>query len=594
VTLRRGLGLVLALIGVAVLVSFTLLALLYMGVSRRPAVPRAATLVLRPGGDLPELPPDGVVSQIFAEESDSVRSLVESLRYAKDDARITSVLLRPSSLDLPYWAKLQELRDAILDFRTSGKPVVAFLEFGGDREYYLATAADHVYLLPASPLDLTGVASYEIFLRGALDKLGVQPEFLHIGEYKTAPNQLTETEMTPAHREMAESLNRDTYDQLVRAIAESRKLTEEAVRTLIDRGPFVPSEAVAANLVDGLAYEDELDDKVPALRDGDEAAEQVEVEEYRNSRGYGSTGFSLSQRPRVAVLYAVGTIVSGRGGFDATDGALVGSDAFVEEIRSIKDDSSVRAVVLRIDSPGGSSVASDVIWRELKLLKEDNPSRPLIVSMGDLAASGGYYIATPADEIVAQPSTLTGSIGIYVGKFALREGLQKVGVSTQVVMAGKNADIYSPFTPFTPEQRARVQAFMGDFYKGFVAKVAESRKKTAEEIDALAQGRVWTGAQARERGLVDRLGGLHAAILVAKERAGIDADTEVDVVVYPHRRTVYEALSDQLGGTGAGVSGVWAALAGRGPARAVAAATAPARLFRRGEPLALMPFTFVR
>jgi len=592
VTLRRGLGLVLALIGVAVLVSFTLLALVYMSVSRGPTVPRTASLVVRPGGNLPELPPDDVVGQFFAQESESVRALVESLRYAKDDARITSVVLRPSSLNLPYWAKLQELRDAILDFRTSGKPVVAFLEFGGDREYYLATAADHVYLMPASPLDLTGVASYEIFLRGALDKLGVQPEFLHIGDYKTAPNQLTETEMTPAHREMSESLNRDTYDHLVRAIAESRKLTEEAVRALMDRGPFVPSEAVEAGLVDGLAYEDELDDKVAALRDGDDAVDQMDVDDYRRSRGYGSSGFSLIGRPRVAVLYAVGTIVSGRGGFDATDGALVGSDSFVEEIRRIKNDSSIRAVVLRIDSPGGSSVASDVIWRELKLLKEHNPSRPLVVSMGDLAASGGYYIATPADEIVAQPSTLTGSIGIYVGKFALGQALAKVGVSTQVVTSGKNADIYSPFTAFTPEQRARVQAFMGDFYNGFVAKVAESRKKTAAEIDALAQGRVWTGSQARERGLVDRLGGLDAAILAAKERAGIDADTEVDVVVYPHRRTVYEALSDQFGS--AGVSGAWAALAGRGPARAVAAATSPARLFRRGEPLALMPFTFVR
>ena len=287
-----------------------------------------------------------------------------------------------------------------------------------------------MYLLPSSPLDLTGVASYEIFLRGAFDKLGVQPDFLRIGEYKTAPSQLTEKEMTPAHREMTESINRDTYDRLVKGIAEARELTEDDVRALMDRGPLLASEAVAGKLVDGVAYEDELDDKVPALREG------------RRSRGPAGSGelsavarlrvqrlpFSVG-RPRVAVLYAVGTIVSGRGGFDATDGALVGTDAFVEEIRRIKDDSSIRAVVLRIDSPGGSSVASDVIWRELTLLRQDNPSRPLVVSMGDLAASGGYYIATPADEIVAQPSTLTGSIGIFVGKFALGQGLEKLGVT---------------------------------------------------------------------------------------------------------------------------------------------------------------------
>jgi protease-4 len=591
VTLRGGIGLVFALIGLAVIASFSLLVLMYLSVSRGPSVPSSASLVLRPDGGLPELPPDDVVGQFFGADSDSVRSLVESLQRAKDDPRITSVLLRPGSLDLPYWAKVQELRDAVKDFRESGKPVIAFLEFGGDREYYLASAADSVYLLPSSPLDLTGVASYEIFLRGALDKLGVQPDFLRIGEYKTAPSQLTEKEMTPAHREMTESINRDTYDRLVKEIAESRELTESDVRALMDRGPLLASEALAGKLVDGVAYEDELDDKVPELREGDESVDQLEVENYRRSRGFAPGAFSIG-RPRVAVLYAVGTIVSGRGGFDATDGALVGSDAMVEEIRRIKDDSSIRAVVLRIDSPGGSSVASDVIWRELTLLRRANPSRPLVVSMGDLAASGGYYIATPADEIVAQPSTLTGSIGIYVGKFALGQGLEKVGVTTQVVTAGRNADIYSPFTPFTGEQRVRLQAFIDDFYKGFVAKVAASRKKTPAQIDAMAQGRVWTGAQAHENGLVDRLGGLDVAIAAAKERAGIDADDDVEVVVYPRQRTVYEAFSDQFGGSG--VTGVLSAILGRGPARAVAAATAPGRLFRRGEPLALMPFAFVR
>jgi protease-4 len=592
VTLRGGIGLVFALIGLAVIVSFTLIALIYLSVSRGPAVPSSAALVLRPDGDLPELTPDDVVGQLFREETDSLRSLVDSLERAKTDPRITSVLLRPGSLSLPYWAKVEELRAALKDFRESGKPVVAFLEFGGDREYYLASAADQVYLLPSSPLDLTGVASYEIFLRGALDKLGVHPDFLRIGEYKTAPNQLTETEMTPAHREMAESLNRDTYERLVKEIAEARKLADTEVRELMDRGPLLASEALKARLVDGIAYEDELDDKVPALRKDDGMVDLLDADDYRRSRGYASTGFRLGGRPRVAVLYAVGTIVSGRGGIDATDGALLGSDSFVEEIRRIKDDSSIRAVVLRIDSPGGSTVASDVIWRELTLLREDDPERPLVVSMGDLAASGGYYIATPADEIVAQPSTLTGSIGIFAGKFALGEGLDKIGVASQVVKDGRNADIYSPFTPFSDDQRLRLQAFLDDFYQGFLAKVATSRQKTPQEVDSIARGRVWTGAQARQNGLVDRLGGLDVAIDAAKERAGLDAEDEVDVVVYPRRRTVYEALSDQFGGSG--VSGAMSALLGRAPARAVAAATAPSRLFRRGEPLALMPFAFVR
>jgi protease-4 len=582
--------LVLGLIGLAVFVSFTLLALLYLGVSRRPSVPRSATLVLRPGGELPELPPDDVVGQFFGQQSDSLNSLIESLRMAKRDARITSLILRPSSLDLPYWGKVQELRDAVLDFKKSGKPVVAFLEFGGDREYFLATAADSIYLLPASPLDLTGVASYEIFLRGALDKLGVRPEFLHIGDYKTAPNQLTETGMTPAHREMATSLNREAYDQLVAGIADARDLSEDEVRALLDKGPFLPAEAMEAGFVDGVAYEDELDDKVAALRDEDGDVDELEVAEYQASRGYGSTGFGLRRRPRVAVLYAVGTIVSGRGGSDT-----VASESFVEEIRRIKKDSSIRAVVLRIDSPGGSSVASDVIWRELTLLRKDKTSRPLIVSMSDLAASGGYYIATPADVIVAQPATLTGSIGIFAGKMALGEGLAKLGVSTETVTNGANAEIYSPFAPFTPAHRERINASMQEFYKGFVAKVAESRKKTPAEIDAIARGRVWTGSQALARGLVDQLGGLDVAVAVAKERAGIAPGDEVELVTYPRRRSVYEAFSDQFGGSSdSGISGLWRLLGGRAQARAVASATAPVRLFRRGEPLALMPFAFTR
>jgi protease-4 len=491
---------------------------------------------------------------------------------------------------------VQELRDAVLDFKESGKPVVAFLEFGGDREYYLATAADSVYLLPASPLDLTGVASYEIFLRGTLDKLGVRPEFLHIGDYKTAPNQLTEKEMTPAHREMATSLNREAYDQLVAGIAGARDIPEADVRALMDKGPLLPNEALEAGLVDGLAYEDELEDKVAELLDDDRDVDELEVDDYQRSRGFGSAGFSLGGRPRVAVLYAVGTIVSGRGGLDSGGGSLVGSESFVEEIRRIKKDSSIRAVVLRIDSPGGSSVASDVIWRELMLLRDAKPSRPLIVSMSDLAASGGYYIATPAEAIVAQPATLTGSIGIYAGKLALGEGLAKVGVSTQTITDGANADIYSPFSPFTAEHRARIDASMQEFYRGFLAKVAQSRKKTPEEIDAIARGRVWTGSQALARGLVDRLGGLDEAVALAKERAGIAADTDVELVTYPRRRSVYEAFSDQFGGSSddASLARLWSRLGGRAHARAVAGATAPVRLFRRGEPLALMPFAFVR
>jgi len=585
---RRGVRLVLSLIGLAVVVSMAAVVLTFVAVSRGPSVPSSATLVLRPGGDLPEVEPDDVVGQVFGRDVSTVRGFVEALRRASRDDRVRAVLLMPSTLNVPYWGKVQEMRDAIVAFRKSGKHVTAFLEFGGDREYYLASAADRVFLMPTSSLDLTGVASYEMFLRGTLDKIGAYPDFVHIGDYKTAPNQLTQKGFTPAHREMAQSLNRDMYDQLVAGIADARKKSENEVRDLLDKGPFVAKEALDAGLVDDLAYEDELDDRVPELGDG-KATRRMEGGDYQRTR---PQSVGLRTRSRIAVLYVVGTIVSGRSGFDGVNGSVVGSETIIDQIRKIRDDASIKAIVLRIDSPGGSSVASDVIWRELKITRDENPKRPIVTSMSDLAASGGYYIAMPTEAIVAQPGTLTGSIGIFGGKMVIGGTLDKLGVTTEAVVSGANAGIYSPFAPFTPAQREKVASFMDDFYKNFLTKVAESRKSTPAAIHAVAQGRVWTGRQALGHGLVDALGGLDAAVALAKEKAKIPANEDVQLVVYPERRGLLDALSEQFGG--AGTAGLWSMLAGTSERRAMAALSAPTRLFRRGEPLALMPFTFVR
>jgi len=585
---RRGVRLVLSLIGLAVVVSMAAVVLTFVAVSRGPSVPSSATLVLRPGGDLPEVEPDDVVGQVFGRDVSTVRGFVEALRRASRDDRVRAVLLMPSTLNVPYWGKVQEMRDAIVAFRKSGKHVTAFLEFGGDREYYLASAADRVFLMPTSSLDLTGVASYEMFFRGTLDKIGAYPDFVHIGDYKTAPNQLTQKGFTPAHREMAQSLNRDMYDQLVAGIADARKKSENEVRDLLDKGPFVAKEALDAGLVDDLAYEDELDDRVPELGDG-KATRRMEGGDYQRTR---PQSVGLRTRSRIAVLYVVGTIVSGRSGFDGVNGSVVGSETIIDQIRKIRDDASIKAIVLRIDSPGGSSVASDVIWRELKITRDENPKRPIVTSMSDLAASGGYYIAMPTEAIVAQPGTLTGSIGIFGGKMVIGGTLDKVGVTTEAVVSGANAGIYSPFAPFTPAQREKVASFMDDFYRNFLTKVAESRKSTPEAIHAVAQGRVWTGRQALDHGLVDALGGLDAAVALAKEKAKIPANEDVQLVVYPERRGLLDALSEQFGG--AGTAGLWSMLAGTSERRAMAALSAPTRLFRRGEPLAMMPFTFVR
>ena len=579
--IRRGVWLVLSLIVVAVIISAAGLMATALLASRPSGVANDSALVLRLGGDLSEVEPGGLVGSLM-EPPPTVRSIVESLRRAKDDPRVTSLVVRPSG-NVALWAKAQEVRDAILDFKSSKKPVVAYLEFGGEQEFYLATAADKIFLMPTASLDLTGIASYELFLRGTLDQVGAYPDALHIGEYKSAANTFTERSFTPAHREMAESLNRDLYEQLVRGIAAGRQKTEAEVRQLIDHGPFLPEDAVRAGLVDDLAYEDELDDKVTLAKG------EVKYLEYDDYRGAEGSTFGLGRGPKIGVLYAVGIIGSGESSSDSPGGEVVGSDTIVRYLRKARADDAIKAIVLRIDSPGGSAIASDVIWREVQLTRE---KKPVIASMSDVAASGGYYIAMPAHAIVAEPATLTGSIGVVMVKFVIDGTLKKLGMNMEAVTSGRYAGLYSPIRPFNPEERARVREHMQATYDAFVEKAAAGRNTTPEKIDAVAQGRVWTGQQAKNLGLVDELGGLTRAIELAKERAGIDAGTDVQLVVYPPKRSLYEALASPFGSLDA--SSTLASLLGFGDRRAFQTLSAPLRVFRRGEPLAIMPNVFLR
>jgi protease IV len=591
--MKRGIGLVLVLLGFAVLTSVAGMIILYLLVSPAPRVADTSTLVLRPGGDLSEIVPDDVLQFVRGAESRTVRGYVESLRKAKVDKRVAAVLLAPRALTSPFWGKVQEIREAVLDFKASGKPVYAFLEYGGDREYYLASAADKVFLLPTATLDLTGVATYEVFLRGTLDWVGAYPDFIHIGDYKTAINIFTEKTFTPAKKEMSASLNRDQFDQLVRAIADGRHKTESEVRTAIDEGPLLPEHALRYGLVDDLAYEDELDDLVQEVG-GPGKLKLLESEDYADVT-WDSLGI---RRPRrIAVLNAVGAITTGRSGYDPVNGPVVGSDSLVEYIREIRADSSIRAIVVRIDSPGGASTASDVIWRELMITKDDEHKRPIIVSMSDLAASGGYYIAMAGDVLIAQPGTLTGSIGIYTGKFVTAGTFNKLGANVEATSNGRHAEIYSPDRRFSDEERAKVIESMQVFYDQFVEKVAEARHTSPEKIDQIAQGRVWTGQQAKQLGLVDQLGGLQDAIAVAKQRARIPADEEVEVAVYPPRRSFYEVLADQFDRPSAArrsTAESIMALLGPRDRRILGAILTPSRLFRSGEILAHMPYVFLR
>src|SRR5262245_24520249 len=586
---RRGFALLFTVLGVAVFVSMSGFALLYLLFGREPPVSTNSTLVLRVGGDLTEVAPNDVVSYIRGVRASTVRSVVDNLRKARVDPRVRAVMLKPTGFQSPFWGKVQELRDAVIDFRKSGKQVYAYLEYGGDREYYLATAADKVFLMPSSPLDLTGVATYELFLRGTLDKIGAYPDLHHVGQYKTAVNTFTEKGYTAAHKEMDEALTRDLYDQLVRGIADSRKKHEDEVRTILDGGPFLPEDALHAGLIDDVAYEDQVDEK---LRAG-ERRSQIDGDDYSR---ISTSSVGLDRGPRIAVIHAAGAITGGKSGFDPINGAAAGSDTLVEYIRRARRDSSVRAIILRIDSPGGSATASDAIWRELMITRQERADRPLIASMSDLAASGGYYIAMPAQVIVAQPSTLTGSIGIFGGKVVTGGVYEKLGARIDSTSIGKNAEINSPARPYNPSELKKLQEQLQSFYDDFVEKAAASRHTTPEQIDALAQGRVWTGRQAKQNKLVDELGGLDRAIAVAKQRAKIAADAEVEFVVYPPRKSFYEIVTDQLSGTGESASVAEWLRANLSPAdfEVMRAMRGPLSMFRRGEVLALMPFTFLR
>jgi protease IV len=308
------------------------------------------------------------------------------------------------------------------------------------------------------------------------------------------------------------------------------------------------------------------------------------------------SSLGLNKGPRLAVIYATGTINSGKSGYDPVDGAVVGSDTLIQYVRQARRDSSIRGIVLRIDSPGGSATASDAIWRELMIARNEREDRPIVASMGDLAASGGYYIAMPAQAIVAQPSTLTGSIGILGGKVVTGGVYEKVGAHVDATSVGKNAQIESPVRPYTPDEVKKLDEQLQAFYDQFVEKAAASRHSTPEKIDALAQGRVWTGRQAKDRGLVDTLGGLSDAIAVAKQRAKIPAESDVELVVYPPKKTFYEILNDELNGRNESLEmGRWlsASLSG-GELEMLRAVRGPLAMFHRGEPLALMPFTFLR
>jgi protease IV len=508
------------------------LALVLRGGGRTPGLGGDAYLDLDLSGSIPEQPASDL--GLFLEtRPPSLRALVESLERGAKDPKVKGAVIRVGSLSDAGWGKVQELRDAIARFRKSGKPAYAHLEMCGNREYYLATACSRIFAVRSALLLVSGLSAEVTFFRHTLDKLGVEAEFEGVGKYKNAPNQFTETGFTGPHREQMDALLDSLFEQYVGAIAEGRGKTRQQVKDLIDHGPYDGPSALAAGLVDELVYHDEVEKRI-------KSTDRLTPGRYVR----GARGFGLDNRPKVALIYAVGQIVSGESEGGPFSGDLVGSDTLVRAIREARKDSSIRAIVLRVDSPGGSGTASDVIWREVSLARRE---KPVVVSMGDVAASGGYYIAMCGDAVVAEPGTITGSIGVFSGKFNLRGLYDKVGLTKEILVRGSNAAIFSDYRPWSEDEKARIRTLMTSFYGEFISKAADGRKKTVEEIDRVAQGRVWTGAEALKVGLVDYLGGLDTALAIAREKAKIGVDVELNLVVLPERKGFLDFLMERQG-----------------------------------------------
>src|SRR6266699_5909841 len=535
-------------------------------------------------------PPDPL-SAIMTRHQPTITDLLAGLKSARTDDRVKALVVKVGGRPIGLGV-VQELREAVKRFRAAGKPAWAWAEtFGefsaGNVPYYLATAFDTVYLQPSGDLGLTGMAIERVFLRGALDKLGVTMEVGARHEYKSAAEQLTEQGFSGPAREATERIAESVTSQLAEAVAERGKISADEARRLVNGGPYLADQALAAGLVDALGYRDEV---YKALRKqvGDDPV-LLYLGRYQRSRELANRARQLAapRQPTVALIQATGAIRRGRNGRSPLTGTAMGSDSMTAALRAATADPHIRAVVLRVNSPGGSWVASDTIWREV--VRTRNAGKPVVASMSDVAASGGYLISAPADVIVAQPGTVTGSIGVISGKPVLSEMLGKAGVTTDSIVLGDHAAMFSTSRPFSSEEWQVVDAWLDHIYADFTGKVAAGRGLSAEGVHELARGRVWTGADAHDRHLVDELGGVEEAADIARRRAGLPATAPV--VPFPRlgpldrirpasnsedRRAAASALGSlTLGGPAAAASPAAAV----GSAAAAAAATQLAGLF---------------
>lgn len=490
--------------------------------------------------------------------SKTLRSLFRKLDTLKNDDDIAGIIFKIGNIGIG-WGNLQEIQTKLIELGQSEKEMIGYLEGGGNAEYLLATTMDRIVLMPTGSLNLTGLRSEILFFKGLLEKLDIEADMLSMGEFKSGVEPYIRDTMSDSFKESMTAILDDLYTQMLEKIAAGRKgITPEKAAELIDNGPFVAQEAHNFSLVDDLLYYDQLLQKIKNQENEDEMVEVVEPNEKKRTMPNMNSFTGLMQffnmlnppqrarrRPaanQLALIYASGPILPDLGSSFSTM-SVITPKSLSKAFQKARADDSVKVVVLRVDSPGGSAIASDLIWREVMLTQRE---KPVVVSMANVAASGGYYISMAAGTIVAHPGTLTGSIGVYGGKLNMKGLYNKLGLTKEIITHGKNATIYSDYGNFSPTERERIRKMMHTIYHQFVDKAASGRNMSFEQIDAIAQGRVWTGKQAKEIGLIDELGGLDTAISIAKKKAGFTDEDKLGLMILPEQKTFFEQIFESI------------------------------------------------
>jgi len=470
--------------------------------------------------------------EFVTSSGNTMEEIIEKIKTLKNDERIQGIIFQSGNISAGL-AKFQELQDAFIDFKSSGKKIIFYYDYITNSNYVFASSiADKIYLNPGGILDLRGISASMPYMKGLLDTLGIDVIRFQSHAYKNAANMFTETHMTEAEREMYEDFLSELYAQMVLMISEGRGMTDEQVRTAIDNGPYLIAErALEAGLVDGLIYRDQLADTLKVLYEDVQITQQYKIPENR-------LDWSDDPKAKIAVIYAIGNIHSGK----SVPGKSIGDETYMKAVEQARKDPLIKGIILRINSGGGSSLASENIYREVLLCNKGENPKPVVSSFSGVAASGGYYIACPSDKIFAEPTSVTGSIGVIAAVPNLTRLFKKIHVNWDSVKEGRNADFASMYRPMTEEERQMITESVSIGYKDFVGKVAKSRGMTFDEVDAIAQGRVWTGTRGMENGLIDAYGGMKEAVAAIKQLANIQK--EVELVTYPRSTSAFSIKLD--------------------------------------------------